>query len=106
MNPARGEVWLLERSNRKPRSVLVLTRDEAIGVLNRVLVVPSTTRGARDIPTHVHLDESDGMREPCALALDNTFAPRKALLTRRITKLGPEKMDAVCRALVAATSCG
>lgn len=59
----------------------------------------------RDIPTHVPLDESDGMPHACALALDNTFSPRKALLTRRITKLGPERMDEVCRALTAATSC-
>jgi mRNA-degrading endonuclease toxin of MazEF toxin-antitoxin module len=74
-------------------------------VLNRILVVPSTTAGARDIPTHVWLDESDGMQEPCALALDNTFAPRKALLTHRITVLSPEKMEEVCRALEAATGC-
>lgn len=67
MNPARGEVWLYERPDRKPRPVLILTRDQAIGVLNRVLVVSATT-AARAIPTHVWLDEADGMREPCALA--------------------------------------
>jgi hypothetical protein len=39
------------------------------------------------------------MHEPCALAVDNTFAPRKALLTRRIAMLGLEKMDEVCLAL-------
>jgi mRNA-degrading endonuclease toxin of MazEF toxin-antitoxin module len=42
---------------------------------------------------------------PCALALDNTFPPSKALLTRRIAKLGPEKMAEVCRALRIATAC-
>lgn len=104
MNPARGEVWLYERPAHKSRPVLVLTREEAIGVLDRVLVVPAT-RSVRDIPTHVRLDESDGMREPCALTLDNTFAPRKALLTHRITTLSPEKMDKICRALAVATSC-
>lgn len=104
MSPARGEVWLYERSDRKPRPVLVLTRPEAIDILSRILVVPAT-RSIRDIPTHVRLNESDGMREPCALALDNTFSPRKALLTRQITKLGAERMDQVCRALRTATSC-
>lgn len=73
-------------------------------MLNRVLAVPAT-RSVRDIPTHVQLDESDGMREPCALTVDNTFAPRKGLLSRRITRLGPEKMAEVCAALAAATSC-
>ena len=104
MSPSRGEVWLYERPDRKPRPVLVLTRPEAIDTLSRILVVPAT-RSVRDIPTHVRLDESDGMREPCALALDNTFAPRKALLTRHVATLGAEKMDEVCRALRTATSC-
>jgi len=106
VSPARGEVWLLERPKRKPRPVLVLLRDEAIEKLNRILVVPSTTEGARRIPTHVWIDEDDGMREPCALVLDETFAARKDLLTHRITTLGVEKMDEVCRALARATSCG
>jgi mRNA interferase MazF len=104
VNPTRGEVWLYERPDRKPRPVLVVTRAEAIDSLSRILVVPAT-RSVRNIPTHVHLDESDGMREPCALALDNIFAPRKALLTQRIAKLGPERMAEVCRALRMATSC-
>jgi mRNA-degrading endonuclease toxin of MazEF toxin-antitoxin module len=101
--PARGEVWLCERPHDK-RPVLILTRDEAIDALNRVIAVPSTRR-VRDIPSHVTLDTDDGMREPCALALDNTFAPLKAHLTRRITKLDTAKMRDVCRALNAATGC-
>lgn len=90
MNPTRGEVWLYERPDRKPRPVLVLTRAEAIDTLSRILVVPAT-RSVRDIPTHVRLDESDGMREPCALALDNTFAPRKALLTHASQSSAPRR---------------
>lgn len=74
-------------------------------MLNRILVVPATTAGARDIPTHVWLDESDGMREPCALALDNAFPARRALLTHRVAALDAEKMAEVCRALAVATSC-
>ena len=37
---------------------------------NRILVVPSTTEGMRRIPTHVWVDEDDGMREASALVLD------------------------------------
>jgi mRNA-degrading endonuclease toxin of MazEF toxin-antitoxin module len=106
VSPTRGEVWLYERPKRKARPVLILLRSEAIEKLNRILVVPSTTEGARHIPTHVWIDEDDGMREPCALTLDETFAARRDSLTHRITVLGAEKMDAVCRALAAATSCG
>lgn len=105
MIPARGEVWLYERPKRKARPVLVLLRSEAVESLNRVLVVPTTTEGMRRIPTHVWIDEDDGMREPSALVLDETFAARRDSLTHCITVLGPEKMNAVCRALSVATSC-
>ena len=105
MIPARGEVWLHERPKRKARPVLVLLRSEAVESLNRILVVPTTTEGMRRIPTHVWIDEDDGMREPCALTLDETFAARKDLLTHRITVLGAEKMHEVCLALAVATSC-
>jgi mRNA-degrading endonuclease toxin of MazEF toxin-antitoxin module len=84
--------------------MLVLTRNEANGALVRVLAVP-ITRSVRDIPTHVRLDESDGMREPCALALDDTGPIAKSRLTTRITTLGPEKMGEVCGALKLATEC-
>lgn len=82
----------------------MLTRDQAINLLSEILIIP-VTRSVRDIPTHVHLDEGDGMREPCALALDNIGTMTKGLLTERITKLGPERMTEVCRALSTATDC-
>jgi mRNA-degrading endonuclease toxin of MazEF toxin-antitoxin module len=106
MTPARGEIWLYERPKRKPRPVLILLRNEAIESLNRIIVVPSTTEGARRIPTHVWIDEDDGMQEPSALNLDETFAAVKSSLTHRITVLGAEKMHEVCRALAVTTSCG
>ena len=73
-------------------------------MLSEILIVP-ITRSMRDIPTHVYLDESDGMRESCALALDNMGTIAKGLLTERIVNLGPERMEEVCRALSAATAC-
>lgn len=87
-----------------PRPYLILTRDEAIPVMSGILAVPAT-RTVRGIPTEVPLDETDGMRFPCALTLDNTTVILKSLCTRRITRLGPEKMAAVCRALTIAAGC-
>ena len=78
--------------------MLIITRDEAIGVLSRVLGVPRTG-SVRDIPTHVLLDETDGMPIPCALALDNVGPVVKGHLTERITSLGPAKMAEVCRSM-------
>jgi mRNA interferase MazF len=104
LSPSRGEVWWYERSEQKPRPVLVITRNEAIDKLYEILVVPAT-RTVRGIATEVAIDREDGMPDACALSLDNTFLARKALLTERITELGPERMHEVCRALSAATDC-
>ena len=100
----RGEIWWAEHPVAGRRPVLILTRDEAIEHLSEILIVPST-RTVRDIPTHVRLDESDGMREPCALALDNVGPIAKGFLVERMTKLDPTKMGEVCAALRTATSC-
>jgi mRNA-degrading endonuclease toxin of MazEF toxin-antitoxin module len=99
----RGEVWWSEHPIAGRRPTLILTR-EAIEQLSEILIVPAT-RSAREIPTHVHLDESDGMPWPCALTLDTTGPLARGLFIELITTLGPEKMDQVCRALNYATSC-
>jgi mRNA interferase MazF len=101
---ARGEVWWYEDPRAGRRPFLILTRNQAIPVLNQVLGVPAT-RTVRGIPTEVQLDRSDGMPAPCALALDNLAVIRVTLCTERITQLGPERMDAVCEALRHATAC-
>jgi len=88
VSPARGEVWWSEHPTAGRRPVLVLTRDEAIDVLTEILIVPMT-RSMRDIPTHVHLDESDGMREPCALALDNLGTMAKGCSPSESPSLDP-----------------
>lgn len=82
----------------------MLTRQEAIRVRRRVVVVPATRR-IRDIPTEVILSEEDGMPGRCALSLDNVTTLPKALLTERISRLRGERMVEVCRALGVATAC-
>lgn len=101
---ARGEVWWYEDPRTGRRPFLILTRDDAIAVLNQVLAVPAT-RTIRGIPTEVQLDGSDGMPSACALAVDNTVPIRPSLCTERITHLGPERMRAVCDALALAVAC-
>ena len=54
MSPRRGEVWWGEHEEFGRRPYLVMTRDVAIGVLDRVTVVP-LTRTIRGIPTEVRI---------------------------------------------------
>lgn len=101
---ARGEVWWYEHPRAGRRPFLILTRTEAVAVLNQILAVPATTT-IRKIPTEVVVDRSDGMPVACVLSLDNLALIRPALCTKRITTLSSEKLQAVCDALRHATAC-
>jgi mRNA interferase MazF len=101
---ARGEVWWAEAPASGRRPYLVLTRQEAIPVLNDVLAVPATRR-IRWIPTEVVLDRGDGMPDECALSLDNLVTLPKAFFRERITRLSVARMSEVCRALAVASGC-
>lgn len=82
MTPAQGEIWWAEAEDRR-RPVLVVTRSEAVPVLNRILVAP-VTRTVRRIPTELPLDADDGLPEPCAASFDNLQPIRKSFLTDRL----------------------
>ncbi len=81
-----------------------MTRNAAIPVLNRVIVVLAT-RTVRGIPTEVVLGPDDGMPDHCALSFDNVVTVPKAVLTERICLLGPARMHEVCRAWVDVVDC-
>jgi mRNA interferase MazF len=100
----RGEIWWLDHPQAGRRPACILTRQAAIPVLTAVLVVPAT-RSIRGIPTEVALGPEDGMSAECALSLDNVGVISKALLTERITRLGPAKLAELCKALAVATGC-
>lgn len=100
----RAEVWWAELPESGRRPVVVLTRDGVAQRLTAVMVATVTTV-VRNLPTEVGLDESDGMPRPCVVSLDNMQVERVALLTERITRLGPDRMREVCAALAIATGC-
>lgn len=101
----RGEVWLYrfgEPDKRRP--VLVLSRPEALEVMQTSLVV-GITRTIRGLPTEVALGPEHGMKEACVVNLDHVFTIRQSDLRRYVTTLAPDSMRAVCRALGVATGC-
>jgi mRNA interferase MazF len=101
----RGEVWWHEPPDEKPRPVLVLTRDDVIARAFDVVAMPAS-RTAHDWLTEVEVGPDDGMPTISFLIAENTMSAEKVHLTRRITELDASKMNAVCRALAAATTCG
>ncbi len=100
----RGEVRWGETPKHGRRPYLILTRDSAIGVLSEILVAP-LTKAIRPIPTHVPLDESDSMAEPCAVTLDNLVMMPTGYLNELIATLNRQRMAEVCSALAASVDC-
>jgi mRNA interferase MazF len=100
----RGEVWWHEPPDEKRRPVLIITGDEHIDRQFDVLAVPATGT-IRSWDTEVEIGPLDGMPIECVLSVGNTFLAQKVFITERITKLSPERMSEVCRALAHATSC-
>jgi mRNA interferase MazF len=100
----RGEVWWVDHPEVGRRPFLILTRQTAIPVLERVVAVPAT-RTIRGIPSEVLLDEDDGMPQRCVLSFDSLATIPKSLVTERVCRLNADRMVDVCRALAAATGC-
>lgn len=100
----RGEVWWGEAPDAKGRPYLVLTRDQAIGVLHTVLVAP-VTRTVRGIPSEVPLGPPEGLPIECAASIDNTLTFPKSLLVRRVGALALAREGDLCAAVRAAIDC-
>lgn len=101
----RGEIWRYRfRSPDKRRPVLVLSRQDVIGLLHTVMVAPitSTIRGA---PSEVSVGVHEGLKHESAVNLDHVQTVARARLEAYVGQLGAEKLREVCRALAVATGC-
>lgn len=101
----RGEIWLFTfKPPDKRRPVLVLTRQEVIGLLSTVMVAPITS-AIRGAPSEVLIGVDEGLKLPSAINLDHVHTVGQRQLSHYIGSLSREKMTAVCRALAVATGC-
>ena len=101
---ARGEVWWGEGPEEKGRPYLVVSRDAAVAVLQRVLVAPVTSR-IRGIPSELALGEDEGLPRPSVASFDNLQPFPKSMLTHRIGRLGPHRRYDICRTAAATLDC-
>lgn len=102
---AHGQVWWAELPGVGRRPAVVLTRQDALGALPRVLIATATTH-VRDLPTEVALSrQEDGVPRDCVLNLDLPEQAYRSQLVEYITTLSGERMAEVCSALALAVSC-
>ncbi|HXE32208.1 MAG TPA: type II toxin-antitoxin system PemK/MazF family toxin [Terriglobales bacterium] len=96
---ARGDVRLYRfASPDKTRPVVVLTRDSALSRLTPVTVAPITLT-IRGVASEVCLNETDGMKAPCAVNLHNAATVAREHLGARLTHLSETRMNEICAAL-------
>ena len=101
----RGEIWGYPfAAPDKWRPVLILTRQEVIGLLHIVMVAPitSTIYGA---PSEVVVGIDEGLKAESAVNLDHVQTLEQSRLQRYVGHVSPRKMQQVCRALAVAVAC-
>ena len=100
----RGEIrWYTFRLPDKRRPVLILTRNEVIGRLNEIVVVP-LTRTIRGLTTEVVLTPDDGMPVMCALNFDHVSLAQRDRIGGVLCAIPEARWPEVQRALMIA--CG
>ncbi len=94
----------METPNQKRRPVLIVSRDEAIPVLNNVTVAPVTST-IRAIPTCIPVGIDEGIDHDSVATFDNLASVPKSVLTRRLGQLGAGGRQQICTALDAMADC-
>ena len=100
---ARGEVWWGESPDEKGRPFLVVSRDAANRVMQRVLVAP-VTRRVRGAPSELGLGPAEGLPIESVASFDNLRPFPKAMLVRRLGSL-EGRLHEICRVAGATIDC-
>jgi len=101
----RGEIWLYTfKKPNKQRPVVILTREEVIGLLHTVTVAPITSpiHGA---PSEVTVGVEHGFKHDSAVNLDHLTTVDRSQLRTYIGRLAEGELRAVCRAAAIALGC-
>ena len=94
----------MEPPTGKRRPVLIVTRNEAIPVLNNIVVAP-LTRTLRSIPTCIPVGHDEGVDHDSVASFDNIAVVPKSVLTVRLGSLGLGGRERICQALSALADC-
>ncbi|MHB8295535.1 MAG: type II toxin-antitoxin system PemK/MazF family toxin [Acidimicrobiales bacterium] len=100
----RGEIWWGETPDEKGRPFLVVSRDAANLVMQRVMVAP-VTRRVRKLPSEVALGRDEGMPVDSAASFDNLRPFPRSMLTYRLGCLPVQRRHEICAALGAMADC-
>jgi mRNA interferase MazF len=99
----RGELWWGESPDERGRPFLVVSRDAANAVMQRVLVAP-VTRRIRELPSELAIGPEEGLPVASVASFDNLRPFPQAMLVRRLGSLGPRAHE-ICDVALATLGC-
>jgi mRNA interferase MazF len=98
----RGDVWVINLGGRVgTRPVVILTRQNVLEYLNRVIVAKITTKG-KGYPTEVFVDQQANLSKPSYIQADNLHTVPKSRLKKYFGTLDPDIMREVSRKVILA----
>ena len=98
----RGEVWLIDLGGRVgTRPVLILTRQNVLKYLNKVIIAEITTQG-KGYPTEIFINQTANLPKPSFVQADNLHTVPKVRLKKFLGALNPETMMEVSQKVVLA----
>jgi mRNA interferase MazF len=101
----RGSIWMyLFKKPDTLRPVLILSRQDVIGLIDTVIVAPIATT-IYGVPSEVIVGIDQGLKHDSAVNLDHIQTVAASKLKRYIGSLDQQMMKEICLALMIATGC-
>jgi mRNA interferase MazF len=98
----RGEVWLVDLGGRAgTRPVLLLTRQNVLNYLNKVIVAEISTPG-KGYPTEIFINQKANLPKPAIVQADNLHTVSTKRLKTFLGTLNPATMLEVSQKVVLA----
>jgi mRNA interferase MazF len=98
----RGDVWTIDLGGHAGiRPVLILTRQNVLEHLNKVVVVEITSRG-KGYPTEVFIGQKANLPKPSFVQADNLHTVPKNKLEKYVGTLDAETLALISRKVVLA----
>ena len=98
----RGDIWMINLGGKAgTRPVVVLTRQNVLEYVNKVIVAEITTRG-KGYPTQVLINQKASLPKPSFVQADNIHTVPKSRLEKLIGTLDSEIMVGISKKVVLA----
>jgi mRNA interferase MazF len=96
----RGDIWMINLGGKAgTRPVVILTRQNVLAYLNKVIVAEITTKG-KGYPTEVFINQKANLPKPSFVQADNIHTVPKERLEKYVGTLDSDTMLSISKRVV------